>query len=398
MITKPIDENLSISIYTTTGFPYGMAAENFIRQVALGIKEMHVPVNVIRLCGENDRNNAANDTEIPVSNLLFNKKLKGVWSLINIFLIPLVFPFSIIKNKFGHQTNTVILYGVSYAYWGAPLIAWCKLFGIKVYSIETERYLRKYFGKEWYKYPRWLTYEMQFKFIDKYLDGKICLSSYLINDSIKYGMDRYKLVLIPHFIDTNGFSTVNNNSDKGDFVIGFSGAIYSLNGVFTLIEAFKLALKHIKNAKLLLLGTSFPDEKEMFESIISNINSHIISPGMVASKDVPKYLNTCDVLVNPREKSVLADSGFPTKIGEYLATGIPVISTRTGDLDLYFRDKKDIYYFDSGNVKDLTKLLISIYENRRLAIEVGINGKLSATFHLDYKVSTNKLINFINNS
>jgi glycosyltransferase involved in cell wall biosynthesis len=394
-MNKSIIKKLSISIYTTTGFPYGMASENLIRQVSLGIKEMNIPVNVVRLCGENNRNKAANDTGISVSNLLFNKKLNGIWSIINIIIIPIIFPFSILKNKIKCKTNTVIIYNVNFAYWGAPIIVWCKLFGIKIYSIETERYLREYFGKEWYKYPRWLTYKMQYKFFDKYLDGKVCLSSYLINDALKYGIMRNRLLLIPHFIDISSFSEEKNQPDKDYFTIGFSGAIYSLNGILILINAFKLLLSNFKNARLLLIGNIHQREKQTFVDAISQIKENLIFPGMVPSKEVSKYLSICDVLVNPREKSILANSGFPTKIGEYLATGKVVVSSRTGDLDHYFHDKKDIYYFESGNVNELANLLIFIYNNRKTASEVAQKGKLCAIRHLDYIQSTKKLVNFI---
>ncbi len=383
------------TIYTTTGFPYGMAAENFIRQVALGLKFLSVPINVVRMCGLNKRNFEENDTGIKVSNMLFNRKLTGIFSILNIVILPLIIPFSLLYNKIKYGTNIVIMYCVSFAYWGAPLIFWCKVFHISIYSFETERYMRKYFGVEWYKFPKWMAYKLQYSFFDRFLNGKVCLSKYLVNMSLNSKLKPEQIKLIPHFIDTDFFVCDKIKPDSEYFTIGFSGAMYSLNGIYILIEAFKLLIKDVKCARLLLIGTSYPQEKELFDKAISSLKDKVIFPGMVPSKEVPNYLNKCDVLVNPREKSVLSDSGFPTKIGEYLSTGKVVVTSNTGDLDYYFKNELDLFFFESGDIKSLADCLKFIYYNKDVTSKVGRNGQVSAKSHLSYIESTKKLIELI---
>ena len=237
---------------------------------------------------------------------------------------------------------------------------------------------------------------MQYKFFDRFFSGKICVSSVLVNESIRNGLNKEKLVLIPHFIDNDFFKPKNQKKhNKSDFIIGYSGAINTLNGIYILIESFRIVLKKIKNIKLMLLGTVNVSEKDVFEKSISDIKDNLIFLGMIPSKDVPKYLNRCDILVNPREKSILSDSGFPTKLGEYLSTGKVVITTRTGDLDKYFHDKKDLLYFNPGDINQLAKLIIYIYKNNEVALKIGQNGSKSAENHLNYIQSSKKLIDFI---
>jgi glycosyltransferase involved in cell wall biosynthesis len=242
-----------------------------------------------------------------------------------------------------------------------------------------------------------MTYELQYKCFDRYLDGKICLSDFLVKESLLYGLSKNKILKIPHFIDTDFFIKDSVKSNSNNFTIGFCGAIYSLNGIYILIEAFKLAVKKNPNFRLLLIGTTHLREKDFFDEAIQEIKDHIIFPGMVSAKHVPDYLNKCDVLVNPREKSVLADSGFPTKIGEYLSTGKPVVTSQTGDLSDYFQDKEDIFFFESGDSKGLSDLLLFIYNNEKLAKRVAKNGLLSARKHLNYVESSKSLKNFLIN-
>ena len=66
-------------------------------------------------------------------------------------------------------------------------------------------------------------------------------------------------------------------------------------------------------------------------TIIKNKNlnqKNIIFTGLINNDEVHSKLLTCSVLVNPRRKGLLADSGFPTKIGEYFTTKKPVIQLR----------------------------------------------------------------------
>jgi glycosyltransferase involved in cell wall biosynthesis len=54
--------------------------------------------------------------------------------------------------------------------------------------------------------------------------------------------------------------------------------------------------------------------------------------GEVPRDQIPAILQHASLLVLPRPESKQAQGGFPTKLGEYLATGNPVCSTRVGEI------------------------------------------------------------------
>ncbi len=54
-----------------------------------------------------------------------------------------------------------------------------------------------------------------------------------------------------------------------------------------------------------------------------------------------------DVLCMCRKESGFANAGFPFKLGEYLATGNPVICTKVSDVE-YYLDNEDVYLIDPG--------------------------------------------------
>ncbi len=63
---------MKITVLTRYDFPYFGAAENLLRQLALGLDEHGAKVQIVRFSG--DHHGRHNDTPIPVYNYLTKKK------------------------------------------------------------------------------------------------------------------------------------------------------------------------------------------------------------------------------------------------------------------------------------------------------------------------------------
>lgn len=146
--------------------------------------------------------------------------------------------------------------------------------------------------------------------------------------------------------------------------------------------------------ELLIVGDISPE----VNTIIKDKNlkhKNIIFTGLINNDEVQAKLLTCSVLINPRRKGVLADSGFPTKIGEYFATKIPVISTKIGDLESYFENKKELIFSEPNNPNSIADAISYVNNNTDLAKKIGENGYNWALNNLNYLKNGEKLINFI---
>jgi hypothetical protein len=53
-----------------------------------------------------------------------------------------------------------------------------------------------------------------------------------------------------------------------------------------------------------------------------------------------EYKMFVKTIMDTSDLGILADSGSPTKIGEYFSARKPVVATKVGDLQHYFSDKK----------------------------------------------------------
>jgi glycosyltransferase involved in cell wall biosynthesis len=59
-----------------------------------------------------------------------------------------------------------------------------------------------------------------------------------------------------------------------------------------------------------------------------DLKNRVIFTGFVSYDQLPRYLALSKVAINPLEISRVASIAFPNKVLQYLASGLPVVSTR----------------------------------------------------------------------
>ena len=110
---------------------------------------------------------------------------------------------------------------------------------------------------------------------------------------------------------------------------------------------------------------------------------------------MPQYLKNAEVLVLSRPDNIQAAYGFPTKLGEYLMTGNPVVVTRVGELDNFLEDGKSCLFAKPGDAQHFAKKLKWTLENPAEAKEIGAKGKQVAEVSFNYKIEGKKIAEVI---
>lgn len=96
-------------------------------------------------------------------------------------------------------------------------------------------------------------------------------------------------------------------------------------------------------------------------------------------------------LVLARPNSLQARAGFPTKLGEYLATGRPVVVTDTGEIGRYLKDGENAYIVridECSNVQmeeRVAKKILEVMEDPERAERIGAAGKEVAKRCFDWR-------------
>jgi glycosyltransferase involved in cell wall biosynthesis len=385
--------NLKLSILTSSDFPYGMAMESFVRQLSLGLIANNIELEVVRLYG--DRLNNLNDTNIRCSNYLFKKPINNeFFKFFEVLLHVLYTPFFVCYRRLFKKEHIIIMYGLDRAYLVFPITIFAKIVGLKTFRINTEIYPYSSYASNWWRKPLILFNELQIKYFDKYLDGIIVLSHYLKKIEIKNGVKENKILIIPHFIDVDvaTISTCSIEKTKIDR-IGYCGNPSIENGILDLIDAFIILYeKRMKDVELIIIGEIIPS---VHQEIMKRIMKNIIFTGKLTKSEVSTELQKCKILVNPRRLGVSADSGFPTKIGEYFAAKKTVIATKTGDLSLYFKDKQELIFAEPNSCVSICNAIDYALQNQELALQIAKRGNDWAINNLDFKNNSKKLIDFI---
>jgi glycosyltransferase involved in cell wall biosynthesis len=100
------------------------------------------------------------------------------------------------------------------------------------------------------------------------------------------------------------------------------------NGIDTLIDAAKLAVRKNPNIVFLIVGIG-PNMENAQEKIKQlGLAKNVVFAGFVSSEELPFYYNTADFFVVPSKSG----EGLPLVAEEAMACGLPVVGTNVGGI------------------------------------------------------------------
>ncbi|MBC8436060.1 MAG: glycosyltransferase [Bacteroidetes bacterium] len=135
-------------------------------------------------------------------------------------------------------------------------------------------------------------------------------------------------------------------------IIGYTGAITS-------IRLDTGILVHVAKARpdwsIVLVGP----EDEVFKNSELHQLQNVYFLGRKDPGELPAYVKSFDVAINPQIHNSITDVNYPLKIDEYLAMGKPVVATKTAFMD-YFKDHT---YLASSNQEWVVCIEKALQEN-----------------------------------
>ena len=99
----------------------------------------------------------------------------------------------------------------------------------------------------------------------------------------------------------------------------------------------------------------------------------------VSPVEIPQVLQTADVLVvPPRDYGQCTTGGFPMKLGECLASGVPVVTTTMGDIPKYLVDGESAFLVPPQDTDAFAAAVVKLLEHPELAARMGAEGRAVA--------------------
>ena len=202
---------------------------------------------------------------------------------------------------------------------------------------------------------------------------------------------------LPMTVDMSRFIPKN---DKGERYIAFAGSLANRkDGADILIEAFKLIAPKYPEVKLYLAGGYHPDMKVQ-KSLIDKcgLQERVKYYGLLSRDEIPDFFVNASVLALPRPDSHQAQGGFPTKLGEYLATCNPVCATKVGEIPDYLEDNVSAFMAVPGDINSFADALDRALANSETALRIGRMGYQVAKENFNMEIQTKRLYNFLNDN
>lgn len=153
-----------------------------------------------------------------------------------------------------------------------------------------------------------------------------------------------------------------------DILFVYSGGMHKWQKVDDSLRLFNNYHHYNSKSKMLVLtGDGDMLSEMMSQEEFSSIRDVVVSTS-VPFQSVPTYLNACDVAFLIRDNHVMNAVASPTKLAEYLACGLPVISS---EVSKYWVEKEAEQYLlmaDSKTINEDIDNVISSVDRSKVAL------------------------------
>jgi glycosyltransferase involved in cell wall biosynthesis len=168
------------------------------------------------------------------------------------------------------------------------------------------------------------------------------------------------------------------------------------DGVDVLIKAFAEITDDFPDYTLQLFGFYHYDIPELMQLIKDlGLEMRIQYHGEKCRTEIVGIIKCASLLVLPRPDSYQAKGGFPTKLGEYLASGTPLCCTRVGEIPLYLEDGVSVYFAEPGSPQSFADAMKRALSDPEEARHIAEKGRQVAIQNFNKVDQANKLYNFL---
>lgn len=228
--------------------------------------------------------------------------------------------------------------------------------------------------------------------------GIVAISSYLENKYRLLTVGKIPVYYMPISVDMDFFPPVKKRSDQ-TISLFYAGSFGEKEGLPVLIDAFDILADKYKNIRLVLTGKGNKSSMNEFHARVemSPHKERIEYKGYLDEQAYYSLLNNADIPCITRVDIAYSHAGFPFKLGEYLATGKPVIVSRVSDVERFLANRRNAMLVQPGSSSNICNAVDFIINNPEVAVEIGLKGREVAETFFDCKKQGAVLLDLLKN-
>jgi glycosyltransferase involved in cell wall biosynthesis len=228
----------------------------------------------------------------------------------------------------------------------------------------------------------------------RFFKGRVLMSNALKNF---YDQNSFKLptFILNTIVDSDRFKNFTPISGA-DYICYMGNMSLKKDNVDNIIRAFSIIANKYKSLELHLYGMPNLENKLFLENLIRDLNlqTRVFIKGKISSNNVPSVLKSAKVCVNSQPITKRAEGGFPTKLGEYLLTGVPSLFTDSGDIGFFVKNEIHTFLVKPENPIEFSEKLDYILSNYENALKVAEFGRSFIAQNYSADVQTANLLDF----
>lgn len=372
---------MRIHFFINGPFPYGMAAAKRRLCYAKGLIAAgnKVEVHIYNRCfniGDNDGfKEKGIYNNIPYNYIAGkykrkNKILRGIdWYLIDNI------------KSFAYALRIVEKNDIIYCYFYPVLLQILLLIVSKIKKAKIVKETCEHpsaLGKNtiWNKCCRWFEY----RFVMPHYDGFIPISCELENFVNKYKKKNAKSIIIPILVDDDLYNidfSKYSSPYNVPYIIHTGTMLEQKDSISKIITAFaKYKKKYNSNLKLVFTGPH-ANKKCNYIPLMSKlgVKDDIELLGLVSVEEIAILQHFATMTIIYKSDNIQTRNCFPTKLGEMLISGVPVITTTIGDANLYLKNEDSALIINPDDEDKLIEYINLLASDKNLAKTIGQNGK-----------------------
>lgn len=399
----------NILIVTSSDFPYGAPSSKLLRLIGAGLAEKGYQVEVLLQRGRQTKSEKMilehKGIESGVIYRFLGWKLRPrsfILKVLDSLIANIRVVMILILRKTQGKADVVMVYNHS-GIQNLPSLITCKILRILCVSYVSDWLNQNASFPKWYQKPKWWDFLFRMKIVNPWFDGLIMPSYFLRNYYLGKEIRSARLYILPTLVELPNTLYAEDFLEypkKAKIRIGFCGKPTWTNGGEMLIHIFKKVVSKYPSSELIVMGDRLdnpkllPGLKKMAKEF--KLDEKIIFTGMIPQSQVAKVLLTCDILVLPRPAGTFAEAGFPTKLGEYVASRKPVVVSKVGDIPHYLKHKHSAMLAEPGNIDEFAEHILWLIKHPNESMEIAQEGFKWAKESLSYQGATNGLVKFLN--
>ena len=245
-------------------------------------------------------------------------------------------------------------------------------------------------------------YEEYMKKTANLYDYVMPITQFIRDEYIKYGRVK-PFFLNPIIAEAKSVKKAVSSKSGNNKELVYCGNLAHTEEMEILFNEFSFALKECSRLNLTVIGGAFSENNTMFflekyRVLCENlgIENAVKFTGRISHENVFKYYDQADVFLLPRPNRDYSKAGFPSKLGEYLMTGKPVVAYPTGDIALYLKDNVSAYLVENEDLGSFGKRIVEAIKDLHSSA-VGEQGAKVAVNSFSIEATAGRIKKFFEN-